>query len=78
MLTYSSFRRCASAIAESKINLSGADGMSYAGEGVPMGKKAPVKIGFAKGKDKKGQESDKMIDVSLDLGGQTVSESCKK
>jgi hypothetical protein len=60
------------------INLSGADGMSYAGEGVPMGKKAPVKIGFAKGKDKKGQESDKMIDVSLDLGGQTVSESCKK
>ena len=32
----------------------------------------------AKGKDKKGQESDKMMDVSLDLGGQLVSESCKK
>ena len=60
------------------INLSSADGMAYAGDGVPMGKKGTMKIAFAKGKDKKGAESDKMMDVSLDLGGQLVSESCKK
>jgi hypothetical protein len=60
------------------INLAATDGVSYAGDGVPMGKKAPVKISFAKGKDKKGQESDKMMDVTLDLGGQMVNESCKK
>jgi hypothetical protein len=60
------------------INLSSADGMAYAGDGVPMGKKGAMKIAFAKGKDKKGEESDKMMDVSLDLGGQLVSESCKK
>jgi hypothetical protein len=60
------------------INLTATDGMSYSGEGVPMGKKAPVKISFVKGKDKKGQESDKMMDVTLDLGGQIVNESCKK
>ncbi len=60
------------------IDLSGADGMAYAGDGVPMGKKGTMKIAFAKGKDKKGAESDKLMDVSLDLGGQLVSESCKK
>ena len=60
------------------INLSSTDGMAYAGEGLPMGKKGPMKIAFAKGKDKKGQESDKLMDVSLDLGGMPVSESCKK
>jgi Protein of unknown function (DUF1579) len=60
------------------INLSGADGMSYAGDGLPMGKKGPIKIAFAKGKDKKGQENDRMMNVSLDLGGHPVSESCKK
>ncbi|HEX3904074.1 MAG TPA: DUF1579 family protein [Polyangia bacterium] len=60
------------------INLSSTDGMAYAGEGLPMGKVGPMKIAFAKGKDKKGQESDKLMDVSLDLGGMMVSESCKK
>jgi Protein of unknown function (DUF1579) len=60
------------------INLSSADGMSYAGDGLPMGKKGTIKIAFAKGKDKKGEESDKMMNVSLDLGGHPVSETCKK
>ena len=60
------------------INLSSMDGMSYAGEGLPMGKKGPMKITFAKGKDKKGEDSDKMMNVSLDLGGHPVSETCKK
>jgi hypothetical protein len=60
------------------INLSSTDGMAYAGEGLPMGKKGPMKIAFAKGKDKKGQESDKLMDVTLDLGGMLVTESCKK
>src|ERR1700733_5032385 len=36
------------------INLSSADGMAYAGDGLPMGKKGTIKIAFAKGKDKKG------------------------
>jgi hypothetical protein len=60
------------------INLSSTDGMAYAGEGLPMGKKGPIKISFAKGKDKKGAESDKLMDVTLDLGGMIVNETCKK
>ncbi len=60
------------------INLSGTDGMSYAGDGVPMGKKGTIKISFAKGKDKKGAESDKLMDATLDLGGVIVNETCKK
>ena len=60
------------------INLSSTDGMAYAGEGLPMGKKGPMKISFAPGKDKKGQESDKLIDVTLDLGAMVATESCKK
>jgi pyruvate/2-oxoglutarate dehydrogenase complex dihydrolipoamide acyltransferase (E2) component len=60
------------------INLSSTDGMSFAGEGLPMGKKGPMKISFAKGKDKKGQESDKLMDVTLDLGGMLDTETCKK
>jgi len=60
------------------INMTSTDGMAYAGEGLPMGKKGPMKISFAKGKDKKGQESDKLMDVTLDLGGMLGSESCKK
>jgi Protein of unknown function (DUF1579) len=60
------------------INLTSTNGMAYAGEGLPMGKKGTIKIAFAKGKDKKGQESDKLMDVTLDLGGMLVSETCKK
>jgi hypothetical protein len=43
-----------------------------------MGKKGPMKISFAKGKDKKGKESDKLMDVTLDLGGMLDTETCKK
>jgi hypothetical protein len=60
------------------INLTSTDGMAYAGEGLPMGKKGPMKISFAKGKDKKGAESDKLMDVTLDLGGMIATETCKK
>jgi len=60
------------------INLTSTDGMAYAGEGLPMGKKGPMKISFAKGKDKKGAESDKLMDVTLDLGGMIGTETCKK
>ncbi len=60
------------------VDLSSTDGMSYAGEGLPMGKKGPMKISFTKGKDKKGQESDKLMDVTLDLGGMVDTETCKK
>jgi Protein of unknown function (DUF1579) len=60
------------------INLSSADGAAYAGEGSPMGKKGPVKFVFSPGKDKKGEESDKLFDVMMDFGGAGGSESCKK
>ena len=60
------------------INLSSADGMSFAGDGLPMGKKGTIKIAFAKGKDKKGEDNDKMMNVSLDLAGHPISETCKK
>ena len=60
------------------INLSSGDGATYAGDGSPMGRKAPVKFTFTPGKDKKGQESDKLFDVTMDLGTASSSESCKK
>jgi hypothetical protein len=60
------------------INLTSSDGMSYAGDGVPMGRKSSVKFSFAKGKDKKGEESDKLLEVKMDFGGMIQTESCKK
>jgi hypothetical protein len=56
------------------INLSSADGMSYAGKG----NEGAIKIAFAKGKDKKGEDNDKMMNVSLDLAGHPISETCKR
>lgn len=60
------------------INLTSADGAVYTGEGSPMGKRGPVKFTFAAGKDKKGQESEKLFDATLDLGIAVSQESCKK
>jgi hypothetical protein len=43
-----------------------------------MGHKSPVKFTFTAGKDKKGQDSDKLFDVTLDFGAGGSTESCKK
>jgi hypothetical protein len=61
------------------INLTSTDGAAYSGEGIPGGKKTPVKFVFSAGKDKKGQESDKLFDVTFEFTGMATShESCKK
>jgi hypothetical protein len=60
------------------IDLSSSDGAAYAGEGGPMGKVTPVKFNFTGGKDKKGEPSDKLFDVTMDFGVASSSESCKK
>src|SRR4051812_45944368 len=60
------------------INLTSTDGASYAGEGVPMGKKTPTKFTFVAGKDKKGQESDKLFEVTPAFGTAPPHENCKK
>jgi hypothetical protein len=60
------------------INLTSADAATYTGEGIPMGKKGPVKFSFTPGKDKKGQESDKLFDLTMDFGVATTQESCKR
>ena len=60
------------------VDLSSSDGAVYTGQGAPMGKVGPVKFSFSEGKDKKGEPSDKLFDVTLDLGVASVSESCKK
>jgi hypothetical protein len=60
------------------IDLTSTDGAAYAGEGSPMGKKGPVKFTFTPGKDKKGQESEKLFDLAMDFGVATSQESCKK
>jgi hypothetical protein len=60
------------------INLSSADAATYTGDGAPMGQKGPVKFSFTPGKDKKGQESDKLFDVAMDFGVASSQESCKK
>ena len=51
------------------INLSSPDGAAYSGQGGGMGKVTPVKFTFSPGKDKKGEESDKLFDVTMDFGG---------
>jgi hypothetical protein len=60
------------------INLTSTDNSVYTGEGSPMGHRSPVKFTFVPGKDKKGQESDKLFDVTLDFGMATSHENCKK
>jgi hypothetical protein len=60
------------------INLSSPDGAAYSGQGGGMGKVTPVKFTFAPGKDKKGEESDKLFDVTMDFGGAGGTENCKK
>ena len=60
------------------INLTSADAATYTGEGAPIGKKSPVKFSFTPGKDKKGEDSDKLFDVVLDFGVGGSKESCKK
>ena len=60
------------------INLTSTDGATYTGEGAPGGKKTPVKFAFTPGKDKKGQESDKLFDAPMDFGVAVGNESCKK
>jgi hypothetical protein len=60
------------------INLSSPDGAAYSGQGGGMGKVTPVKFTFSAGKDKKGEESDKLFDVTLDFGTFTSTENCKK
>jgi hypothetical protein len=60
------------------VDLSSGDGAVYTGEGAPMGKKSPVTFTFTAGKDKKGQDSDKLFDVKLDFEMASSSETCKK
>jgi hypothetical protein len=60
------------------ISLKSSDGAAFSGDGGMMGKVTPVKFTFSEGKDKKGEPSDKLFDVTLDFGGPTSSESCKK
>jgi hypothetical protein len=60
------------------VNLSSSDAAVYTGEGSPMGRRGPVTFTFTPGKDKKGQESDRAFDVTLDFGMASSSESCKK
>jgi hypothetical protein len=59
------------------INLTSTDNSVYTGEGGAT-HKTPIKFTFTPGKDKKGQESDKLFDVTLDFGVATSQESCKK
>jgi hypothetical protein len=61
------------------INLTSSDGATYIGESSPGGKRTATKFTFTPGKDKKGQDSDKLFDVTLDFGAVATShESCKK
>ena len=60
------------------IDLASSDGAVYSGDGGPGGKKTPVKFSFSPGKDKKGEESDRLFDVAMEFGPSTGSESCKR
>jgi hypothetical protein len=60
------------------INLSSADGATYTGQSGGMGKISPTKFSFTPGKDKKGEESDKLFDVVLEFGQGSSTENCKK
>jgi hypothetical protein len=60
------------------INLSSPDGANYSGQSGGMGKVGQAKFAFSPGKDKKGEDSDKLFDVTMDFGGPTMTENCKK
>jgi hypothetical protein len=61
------------------INLTSTDGATYTGEGTDAQKKVPAKFVFSPGKDKKGEDSDKLFEVSFEFSGMASShESCKK
>jgi hypothetical protein len=60
------------------IDLGSSDGAVYTGEGGPGGKKTPAKFSFSPGKDKKGEDSDRLFDVTLEFGVASSTESCKK
>jgi hypothetical protein len=61
------------------LKLTSTDNANFTGEGVPMGKKTPAKLTFTPGKDKKGNESDKLFEASVELTGLSSShETCKK
>jgi hypothetical protein len=61
------------------INLTSTDNSVYTGDSGAMGKKTPTKFTFVPGKDKKGNDSDKLFDVTLEFNGMSSShENCKK
>ena len=60
------------------INLSSPDGATYSGQSSGMGQLNPAKFSFSPGKDKKGEESDKLFDVTLEFGTGSSTENCKK
>jgi hypothetical protein len=60
------------------INLSSADGAVYTGQSADMGKASPAKFTFSPGKDKKGEDSDKLFDVTMEFGMGGATENCKK
>ena len=60
------------------INLSSTDGAVYTGQSADMGKATTAKFSFSPGKDKKGEDSDKLFDVTMEFGQGGATESCKK
>jgi len=60
------------------INLSSTDGATYSGQAADMGKSGSAKFSFSPGKDKKGEESDKLFDVTMEFPTGSSTESCKK
>ncbi len=60
------------------IDLSSTDGATYSGPNGGMGKVGTTKFSFTPGKDKKGEESDKLFDVTMEFATASSTESCKK
>jgi hypothetical protein len=61
------------------LKLTSTDNANFTGEGVPGGKRTPAKLTFTAGKDKQGNESDKLFEATIEFGTVASShESCKK
>jgi len=60
------------------INLVSTDGSVFSGESAMGAEREPATFTFVPGTDKKGQESDRLFEVTMDFGQASSKESCRR
>ena len=60
------------------INLVSTDGSAFSGESAMGTERGPATFTFVPGTDKKGQESDRLFEVTMEFGKASSKESCRR